>query len=165
MQKAQNQINALKRLSVHMGKNEKIVFMKSFILSNFNYCPLVWHFSSKTDTDTMERIQKRTLQSVLDDYESDYETLLQKATLQTGRIKTQAIEIFKTFYSLDLICMNEIFQTNPSITHKLCSKNNLVTHGYNSKTYGKNSFKILGPTTWTPMNTKQQEIFKHLKVF
>ena len=35
--KAANQINALKRLSVHMGKNEKMVLMKSFILSNFNY--------------------------------------------------------------------------------------------------------------------------------
>ena len=47
--KAVNQINALKRLSVHMGKNEKMVLMKSFILSNFNYCPLVWHFCSKTE--------------------------------------------------------------------------------------------------------------------
>ena len=56
--KAVNEINALKRLSVQMGKNEKMVVMKSFILSNFNYCPLVWHFCSKTDTDRMEKIQK-----------------------------------------------------------------------------------------------------------
>ena len=55
--KAMNQINALKRLSVHMGKNKKMVLMKSFILSNFNYCPLVWHFCSKTNTDRMEKIQ------------------------------------------------------------------------------------------------------------
>ena len=59
--KAENQINALKRLSVHMGQNEKMVLMKSFILSNFNYCPLVRHFCGKTDTDRMEKIQKRAL--------------------------------------------------------------------------------------------------------
>ena len=35
--KAANQINPLKRLSVHMGQNEKMVLMKSFMLSNFNY--------------------------------------------------------------------------------------------------------------------------------
>ena len=44
--------------------------------------------------------------------------------------------------------MNEIFQTNPSITCNLRSKNNLVTHRYNSITYGKNSLRILGPTIW-----------------
>ena len=149
--KAVNQINAFKRLSVHMGKNEKMVLMKSFILSNFNYCPLVWHFCGKTDTDRMERIQKRALRMVLDDYESDYETLLQKvnmSTLQIVKIKTLATEIFKTFHSLNPIYMNEIFQTNPSITRNLRSKNNLVTLRYNSVTYGKNSLRILGPTIW-----------------
>ena len=95
--KAANQINALKRYSVHMGKNENMVLMKSFILLNFSYCPLVWHFCSKTDTDRMERIQTRALRMVLDDYESDYETLLQKAntsTLQIVRINL-APEIFR----------------------------------------------------------------------
>ena len=88
---------------------------------------------------------------VLDDYESDYETLLQKtnmSTLQIIRIKTSATEIFKTFHSLNPIYMNEIFQTNPSITRNLRSRNNLVTHRYNSVTYGKNSLRILGPTIW-----------------
>ena len=133
--KAANQINALERLSVHMGKNEETVLMKSFILSNFNCCPLVWHFCSKTDTDRMERIQKRALRMVLNDYESDYGTLLQKAnmsTLQIVRIKTLATEIFKTFHSIHPIYMNGIFQTNKSITRNLCSKTNLVTHIYNS---------------------------------
>ena len=104
--KAANQINALKRLSVHMGQNEKMVLMKSFLLSNFNYCPLVCHFCSKTDTDRMEKIQKRALRMVLHDYKSDYETLLQKtnmSTLQIIRIKTLATEIFKTFHSLNPI--------------------------------------------------------------
>ena len=42
-------------------------------------------------------IQKRALRIVLDDYESDYETLLQKAKIQTlhvGRIKTLATDIY-----------------------------------------------------------------------
>ena len=38
--KAADQLNALKRLSAHMGKNEKMVLMKSFILLNFNYAHL-----------------------------------------------------------------------------------------------------------------------------
>ena len=80
--KAANQINSLKWLFSFMGMTEKTILMKSFILSNFNYCPLVWHFCSKRDSDKMEKIQKRALRMVLKDYESDYETLLQKAKMQ-----------------------------------------------------------------------------------
>ena len=101
--KAANQINALKRLSSFMGMTEKTILMKSFILSNVNYCLLVWHFCSKRDTDKMEKIEKRALRIVLDDYESDYETLLQKVKMQTlhvGRVKTLATEIYKTLHSL-----------------------------------------------------------------
>ena len=39
--KAANQINALKRLSSFMEMTEKMILMKSFISSNFDYCPLV----------------------------------------------------------------------------------------------------------------------------
>ena len=56
--KAANQINALKRLSSFMGMTEKTILMKSFILSNFKYCPPVWHFCSKRDTDKWKRYKK-----------------------------------------------------------------------------------------------------------
>ena len=74
--KAASQINALKRLSSFIEMTEKTIPMKSFILSN--YCPLVWHFCSKRDTDKMEKIQERALRMVLGDYELDYETLFRR---------------------------------------------------------------------------------------
>ena len=102
--KAASQINALKRPSAFVGMTEKMIRMKSFILPNFNYCPLVWHFCSKRDTGKMEKIKKIALRMVLDDYESDYETSFQKAKMQTlhgGRIKTLAIEMYKALHSLN----------------------------------------------------------------
>ena len=69
--------------------------MKSRMLSNFHYFPLVWHLCSQANTNRMERIQKQSHQMVLDDYESDYNTLLRKAnasTLRTGRIRTLATQ-------------------------------------------------------------------------
>ena len=41
---------AANQIKVDMGKNEKMVLMKSFILSNFNCCSLVWHYCNKTVT-------------------------------------------------------------------------------------------------------------------
>ena len=44
--KAAAQLNVLKRLKSFIGFVEKQVLVQSFVYSNFNYCPLVWYFSS-----------------------------------------------------------------------------------------------------------------------
>ena len=69
--KAAMQLNDLSRLQKYMGKAEKKAIINSFILSNFNYCPLVWHFSSWESIRKIEENQKRCLRIVLSDYESD----------------------------------------------------------------------------------------------
>ena len=168
--KAPSQINALKRLSLFMGMMEKTILMESFILSNINYCPLVWHFCSKRDTDKMEKIQKSALRIVLDDYESDYETLLQKAKMQTlhvGRIKTLAIEIYKTLHSLNQSYIRETFKENSTGRHQLRGKYNLTVQRYNTVTFGRNSLRFLGPKIWNhlPREFTTAEDLKTLKIF
>ena len=65
--KAAVQLNALSRLQKYMGKLEKEALIKSFILSKFNYCPLVWHFGSCESIRKIEKIQKRWLGIILND--------------------------------------------------------------------------------------------------
>ena len=104
--------------------------IRSFMLSNFNYCPLVWHFCSKRDTDKMQKVQIRALRMVLDDYESDHETLLLKAKIQTlhvGRIKTLATDMYKTLHSSNPSYISDIFKENSTERCQLsCSKYNLT---------------------------------------
>jgi hypothetical protein len=49
---------------------------KTFILSNFNFCPLSWHFCSEANTNKIEKIQERALRFIYNDYNSTYESLL-----------------------------------------------------------------------------------------
>ena len=42
---ASKQLNTLGRLKCFLGFEERKVLINSFILSNFNYCPLVWSIS------------------------------------------------------------------------------------------------------------------------
>ncbi len=55
-----------------------ILIYRSYILSNFNYCPLVWHFCGIQNSRNMEKIQERALRFVYEDYESTYDILLKK---------------------------------------------------------------------------------------
>ena len=42
--KAASQLNALSRISKYLDTKSKSVHYHSFLASNFNYCPIVWHF-------------------------------------------------------------------------------------------------------------------------
>ena len=48
--KAFRQLNALKRMGKYLNRLGKLTIYHSFILSNFNYCPVIWHFCSEADT-------------------------------------------------------------------------------------------------------------------
>ena len=117
----------------------------------------------------MEKIQKRPLTMVLDDYESDCETLHQKAKMQTlhvGRIKTLATEIYKNLHSLNPSYTSEIFKENSTGRRQLRSKYNLTVQRYNTVTSGRNSLRILGPKIWNhlPREFKTAEDLKTLKI-
>ena len=101
--KAARRINVLLRLSNVLNKEIKILIYKSFIYSNFNYCPLVWHFCSKASTDKLEKMQYRVVRLVFKDFTSSYDDLLTKAnmpTLHISRMRTMAIEAFKILYKM-----------------------------------------------------------------
>ena len=96
--KAGRQLNVLQRLRGSLDQDSRMAIYKSFIMSNFNYCPLIWMFISKTSLSKLENIQKRALRFVLDDYQSDYNDLLQNANVPGIKImllRYLAIEVFK----------------------------------------------------------------------
>ena len=45
--KASETLHALTRIVNYMNLSKRIAFMKTFVISQFNYCPLVWIFDSR----------------------------------------------------------------------------------------------------------------------
>ena len=73
------------------------------MLSNFNYCPLVWFISSAKSLKKVENLQKRTLRFLQNDYHSSYETLLHrsgKTTANVQNLRNLCNEIFKLLSNL-----------------------------------------------------------------
>ena len=65
--KVGSQLNAIGRLRKYIGFPEKRNLIEAFVFPNFNYCPLVWWFTSMTSTDKIESIQKRAIRMLYDD--------------------------------------------------------------------------------------------------
>ena len=53
---AANQLNALIRLKQFLSFHAKEVLINSYIISNFNYCLLVWMFSSTQSLNKVENL-------------------------------------------------------------------------------------------------------------
>ena len=77
MRKAAGQLNYLYSKRKFQNIKAKKVLIESFIMSNFNYCPLEWMFCNANLKRKQENIQKRALRFLFDDYESTYKQLKQ----------------------------------------------------------------------------------------
>ena len=76
--KASSQLNAIGRLRKYIGFPEKMALIEAFVFSNFDYCPLVWHFTSMTSSSKIGSIQKRALQVYVMDILAPVIVFLQK---------------------------------------------------------------------------------------
>ena len=85
--KSAGKLNALYRIGHLIGLEEKKILINHLIYANFNYCQLVWHFSSTKSINKIENIQKKALRFLLNDYSSDYEILLKKTHKCTMEVK------------------------------------------------------------------------------
>ena len=163
--KASNQLNAIGRIQKYMGFKEKEVLLNSFVLSNFNYCPLVWHFYSSKSLKKIEKIQERTLRILYNDSTSDYNQLLNKsskASMEVKRLRKLALEIFKTLNNLNPEYMKEIFYKTTNLTHRPF---NIKVNQNNTTKYGNKSLRSLGPHIWNslPKQIKEETNYNKFK--
>ena len=78
-----NKLQAPIRLRMFLSFEEKKTLINSYFYSNFNYCLLVWIFSSAKSLNKVESLLKRALSFLYEDYVSPYEELFQEALKET----------------------------------------------------------------------------------
>ena len=76
--KASAKLNALARISGYMNLPKRRMIMKSFITSQFGYCPLIWMFHSRALNNKINSIHERALRITYNDSKSTFEELLSK---------------------------------------------------------------------------------------
>jgi hypothetical protein len=155
---AARQLNVMYRFKGIFNLKEREIMYNTFILSNFNYCPIIWHFCGKVYSKKIEHIQERALWFMFNDKTSSYVSLLEKCgytTLLLRRIKTIASDVFKSLHNLNPSFMNEMFEMK-NLTYDLRDSNILFQPKFKKITYGKNTFKYYGAHIWNvlPNNIK-----------
>jgi len=147
--KASRQINTLKRMSKYLNIQVKQKIYQSFILSNFNYCPTVYHQCSTEGTKKLEKLNERALRFVNNDFVSSYKELLntsKQTSLHLVRTKATAELVFKVLNS-----------SAPPLSNIFTIKNTYYTFRniqilempkFKTIKYGRNSIGYQGAKIW-----------------
>ena len=167
--KAGRQLGALARLAKIFDIDTKLIIFNSFILSHFNYCPLVWHHCSIGSSRKMEKIQERGLRFVYNDAKSSYTQLLTKANkklLYINRLKKIAEFVYRCVNSEGPASVQDLYSVK-NISYNLRDSSRTKQPKSSTITFGLNSLKYSGSSLWNilPVSLKEScdvKVFKRL---
>ena len=165
--KAARQLAVLKRIGHFLTVEGKLIIYKSFIMSNFNYCPLIWHFCSQTSTIKLEKIQERALRFIYNDHSSTYADLLKCAgtvNLHIKRTKDIACEVFKIVNKLAPSFIHNLVALKYT-KYSLRRDKAATIPSAQTSTYGLKSFSHEGPRVWNclPNEFRVVENYNHFR--
>ena len=162
--KAARQVNALSRISENFDlKCRKLIF-QSFVLSNFTYCPIVWHFCGKQNNGEIEKVQERALRILYDDYESECNELLDKSgaiSMLQFRMNCIILEVFKSIHNSSPWYIQDMFEIKKSSYSMRDSSKLVLQPKRNTTAFGLRSFTYFGSKLWNdlPIDFKETTDF------
>ena len=151
--KGNQKLHALARVSKYLSKDKLRIIMKTFIESQFNYCPLVWMFHSRTMNNKINRLHERALRIVYKDeiHENlSFKDLLDidgAVSIHNRNLQKLAIEMFKVKNGLSPLPMQELY-IDQANRYDLRKKRSWQVPDIKTVAYGSETIRYRGPKTW-----------------
>ena len=95
--RASQKLNTLARVSPYMNMQKRRIIMKSFVTSQFGYCPLIWMFHSRRLNYKISYIHERALRITYQDRISTFQELSNKdnsVSIHHRNLQALATEMF-----------------------------------------------------------------------
>ena len=159
--KASQKLNALARVAPYMNMQQSRIIMKSFVTSQFGYCPLIWMFHSRLFNTKINSIHERALRITYEDHISTFHELLNKensVSIHHRIVQALATEMFKIYRDLSPDILREIFVPKISL-YNFRKNNTFERRQIHSVYHGTESLSFQDPKVWNlmPLELKQLE--------
>ena len=166
--KSNQKLHALMRISKYMTTEKLRVLMKSFIESQFKYCPLVWMFHSKKIHNRINKLHERALRVVYkNDNKLTFEELLKKDksfSVHDRNLQKLAMVMYQVKNGLCPTPVQEIFthiDSNSNLRNKANGEDWIIPK-VRTERRGIETLRYRGPFTWNllPDEIKASESFE-----
>ena len=150
------------RISKFLEEGKLKVIMKTFIESQFNYCPLIWMCHSRILNNKINKLHERALRVVYKNKELTFEQLLAKDnsfTIHERNLQKLALEMYKVKNDLCPSPVQQIFEKS-----LLNSKDWVIPKARLVNT-GIETIRYRGPKTWglVPTEIKNSKSLSEFK--
>ena len=155
-------LHALMRISKYMSMEKLKLLMKTFIESQFNYCPLIWMFHSRKMQKRINKLHERALRVVYKDENLTFEQLLEKDegfTIHERNLQKIALLMYKVKHGLCPSPVQAIFTPLENNVNLRGERNgDWVIPCVESVNYGIETLRYRGPITWNLLPNELRNI-------
>ena len=138
----------LRRYGTHLPVNSRKLLYQSFILSQLDYCSVVYDCCSKTLSDKVERIQNYAMRIILSKPpRTSSEPLRKQLGLTTLKIRRQnatLLQVHRCLHRCAPLYLNNKFMTNSSFGYSSTRGANKLHLNRPNSNYYRNSFEFQG---------------------
>ena len=145
------------RISKFLREDKLKLIVRTFIESQFNYCPLLWIFDSRTLNNKINKLHKRVLRVVYKNDNLSFQQLLEKDNsiiIHDRKLQKFAVEMSNVNNLLSPLPVQDIFKrqgNTPDLRNDKCWKISRVRTVNN----GIETIRYRGPKTWNPNEIKE----------
>ena len=167
IRKGNQKLYALARISKYLDQAKLRILMKAFIESQFNYCPLVWMFHSRTMNNRINKLHERALRLVYKNSDLSFEELLcldNSKTVHQRNLQRLAIEMYKVKNLIAPLPMQELFVPNNN-PRGLRNRRFWNVPKVRTVAFGTETIRFRGPKIWEalPIHIQKAETLSVFK--
>ena len=158
---ASKKTKALFRIRPYLDMYSAKRICDAYILSPFNYCPLIWMYGCKSNDSMINQTHKRALRAIYKNFTLSFKELLDKdnsVSIHVRNLRFLLIEIYKCLNSENPSFLWNMFNEKDSKYSLRCGKT-LCLPSTKTKKFGLNSLEFRGSLLWNylPINIKSSE--------
>ena len=147
--KANNRIKALLRIRYMLSQSKRDIIFNVFIMSIYNYCPLIWMFCCKSAQSLIDKTHFRALKARYSNFSESFDSLLARSKsvkIHHRNVKLMVIEVFKSLNQIGPKILHDIFMQR-HIDYELRSGDSLQIPNIRNI----NSFDFRASMTWNEL--------------
>ena len=165
---ASAEVKALFRIRPYLNLISAKRLCEAFVLSCFNYCPLIWMYGCKSNHALISKVQFRALQAVYLNFSSSFTELLGRdasVSIHVKNLRSLLTEIYKIIHRESPSFLWDMFETKSS-PYSLRSGESLRLPPTKTQKFGSRSIAFRGSLLWNslPYSLKSAESLKLFKI-
>ena len=141
----------------HMELPKRRILINAFWKAQFNYCPVIWMFHSRSLNNKINRLHERCLRIIYNDKRSTFEELLAKdnsVSVHYNNINAIATEMYKVVNGISPEIMNKVFKLREETHYHLRHTKQFLVDPIYIVFNGSESAWYLNPKIWKQIPTE-----------